>query len=191
MLTHVKIRDAVSGDAVEISRVITAAFSDGGRVAALWDDIVGRELDRASVVAVENDVIVGHVGVSHAWLDARRELVDVLVLSPLSVRPDRRGQGIGTALIGAAIRASEMLDAPVLFLEGSPDFYATRGFSRAMKLGFSAPSDRIPEPAFQVALLPAYADWMTGRLVYPDVWWQHDAAGLRDPELLEAERRLS
>jgi putative acetyltransferase len=39
---------------------------------------------------------------------------------------------------------------------------------------------RIPEPAFQVATLPGYDQaWMRGALVYPDVWWRHDAVGLR------------
>jgi putative acetyltransferase len=33
-------------------------------------------------------------------------------------------------------------------------------------------------------------DWMAGRLIYPDVWWRHDAAGLRDPELAEIEEQL-
>ena len=27
---------------------------------------------------------------------------------------------------------------------------------------------------------------MTGALVYRDVWWEHDAAGLRDPDLAGA-----
>ena len=31
---------------------------------------------------------------------------------------------------------------------------------------------------------------MTGRLVYRDVWWQHDSAGLRDPVLAELEERF-
>ena len=31
---------------------------------------------------------------------------------------------------------------------------------------------------------------MTGRLIYRDVWWAHDCAGLRDPLLGELERIL-
>ena len=31
---------------------------------------------------------------------------------------------------------------------------------------------------------------MTGALVYRDVWWEHDAAGLRDPDLAELEEIL-
>lgn len=47
-------------------------------------------------------------------------------------------------------------------------------------LGFRRPSLRIPEPAFQVILLPAYEEWMTGTLVYSRVFWDHDCVGLRD-----------
>lgn len=173
-----------------MSQVITGAFTDGGRVAAIWTDIVSRGLDRGSLIAVDDGRVVGHVGLSHAWLDARRRLVDVLVLSPLSVRADRQGEGIGTALIAAATQKAESLGAPALFLEGSPRFYGKRGFERASENGFAAPSRRIPEPAFQVALLSKYSAWMTGSVVYRDVWWEHDLAGLRDPKLLESERAL-
>ena len=32
--------------------------------------------------------------------------------------------------------------------------------------------------------------WMTGAVVYRDVWWEHDAAGLRDPYLARVEQLL-
>ena len=32
---------------------------------------------------------------------------------------------------------------------------------------------------------------MTGQLIYPDVWWEHGAAGLRDPRLAELEERFA
>ena len=36
----------------------------------------------------------------------------------------------------------------------------------------------------------ALEDWMTGRIVYPEVWWRHDSTGLRDPDLAEIEAAL-
>jgi putative acetyltransferase len=137
----------------------------------------------AELVAVDAGEVVGHVGVSHCWLDARRELVDVALLSPLSTRPDRQREGVGTTLVTAAIEAARDLGRPALFLEGSPMFYGSRGFTRASTYGVEPASRRTPEAPFQAVVLDGFADWMGGRLVYPDVWWRHDAAGLRDPDL--------
>ena len=190
-----QIRDALPVDAADVRRVVAAAFGEGrgdhgDEVAALWDDVVAAGHARASLVAVEDGEVVGHVGVSHSWVDARRELVDVLVLSPLSVVPRRQHSGIGTALVASAIESARALDAPALFLEGSPTYYGARGFVPGRAHGFLPASDRTPGPAFQVVLFDSHEDWMTGRLVYRDVWWQHDSAGLRDPDLAELEERF-
>jgi putative acetyltransferase len=190
-----EIRAAADGDAPAVRRVIEQAFGggpggEGEKVAVLWADVVAGGHVRASLVAVDGDEVVGHVGVSHAWLDARRALVDVAVLSPLSVLPDHQGRGAGTALVAAAIEAGRTLGVPALFLEGAPDYYGARGFRRGSGLGFRAPTPRTPDPAFQVVVYDAHEEWMTGPVVYRDVWWSHDAAGLRDPDLAEIERNL-
>lgn len=185
-----EIREQGADEAAAVGAVVTAAFADEGKVATLWADVVARDLARASLVAVDDGRVVGHVGLSHAWLDARQQLVDVLVLSPLSVQPERQSDGIGTALVRAAIETASALGSPALFLEGSPAYYGRRGFVAAADHGCEAPSRRTPAPAFQVALLPAHEPWMTGRVVYREVWWEHDSAGLRDPDLGEVERAL-
>ncbi len=134
--------------------------------------------------------VVGHVGISHCWIDARRELASACMLSPLSTSPGQQGNGIGTALVAAAIDVARGLDRPALFLEGSPAFYGSRGFEPAAAHGFEAPSLRVPAPAFQVVLLDEQPDWLTGRVVYPEVWWRHDSTGLRDPDLADVEAAL-
>jgi putative acetyltransferase len=70
---------------------------------------------------------------------------------------------------------------PLVFLEGSPDYYGRHGFSTAMDLGFRKPSLRIPDDGFQVRLLEGYEPWMTGTLVYSPTFWEHDMVGLRKP----------
>jgi putative acetyltransferase len=144
----------------------------------------------AERVAVVDGEVVGHVGVSHCWIDARRELVEACVLSPLSTAPAHQGAGIGTALVAAAVDAARRLGRPALFLEGSPAYYGRRGFEPASAYGFEAPSVRVPPPAFQVVPLVVLPEWMTGRVVYPEVWWRHDSTGLRDPDLAEVEAAL-
>lgn len=191
-MTEVEIRTEGNGEHGAVLDVIRAAFGDeGDQVARLWDDVTRARLVQASIVAHDGDRVVGHVGVSHAWLDARERLVDVSILSPLSTSPDLQQQGIGTRLIEAALAAADAQGSPALFLEGSPDFYGRRGFSRASAAGFDRPSLRIPDPAFQVMPLRAHEPWMTGRVVYRDVWWAHDSTGLRDPLLGELEAQFA
>jgi putative acetyltransferase len=192
-MEDLRIRPDQHADADAVRGVIMAAFGQEApahatQVADLWADVVVSGFVKASLVARLGERIVGHVGVSHAWLDARRGLVDVAMLSPLSVLPVLQRLGIGTALVGSAIEAARNVGAPALFLEGSPSYYGSRGFERAGRHGFEPASVRTPGAAFQVALLDAHEDWMTGRLVYRDVWWKRDSAGLRDPDLAELER---
>lgn len=133
-----------------------------------------------SFVAEVDGHVAGHVLLSGSLLDAPKQLVDVYVLSPLGVRPESQRRGIGTALVAHALKAAAGSPAPLVFLEGSPAYYGRRGFTGAVPLGFRAPSLRIPEPAFQVAVLPSYAPWMTGTLVYAAPFWETDCVGLRE-----------
>ncbi len=159
--------------------VLTAAFADDGRVADLADALLGRA-DRpdAAFVAEQDGDVVGHVQLSRAWVDAR-QLVDVLVLSPLGVAPPHQRHGIGAALCRAAVNAAIRIGAPALFLEGDPAYYSRLGWERASDHGVAAPSARIPDAAFQVIVLPTWDTWMTGALVYNDTFWSHDCVGLR------------
>jgi putative acetyltransferase len=159
--------------------LLTAAFG-GGSVADLASELRESDAHRAALVAELDGNPVGLVQLSRGWLDAPRRLVEVLVLSPLGVLPELHGRGIGTALVRAAIGTAERLGDPLLFLEGSPRYYPRHGFSPGAEHGFLRPSRRIPEAAFQVVLLPGWQDWMTGAVVYPDVFWRHDSVGLRD-----------
>jgi putative acetyltransferase len=125
--------------------------------------------------------LTGYVLLTRNLLDAPRRLVDVLVLSPLAVRPGHQGRGVGSRLMRHALAAAGARPEPLVFLEGSPDFYPRFGFAPGRDRGFRRPSLRIPEPAFMVRPLPGYEPWMTGTLVYADPFWRLDCVGLRDP----------
>ena len=164
----------------EIRDVVRAAFGPEEGVERIVDDL--RRSDAwvgLSFVAEYEGRLVGHVSFTRSLLDAPNRLVEVLVLSPLSVQPARQGRGIGSALVRYALRELEERSEPLVFLEGSPAYYARFGFVPGTDLGFRRPSRRIPRAAFQVVRLPGYEEWMTGTLVYHRVWWDHDAVGLR------------
>jgi putative acetyltransferase len=188
-----EIREVMPADELAAEAVVAAAFGEpsDGRVVRMMRALRAGGAARGSLVAVVDEELVGHVGLSRGWVDARRELVAVVVLSPLSVRPDRQRHGVGTALVAAALETAGHRGAPAVFLEGSPDYYGRRGFSSASALGFDRPSTRIPDPAFQVALLSSYQPWMVGRLIYPEAFWTTDTVGLRDPQLERVEAQVA
>ena len=187
-MSHV-IRSATAADRADIRRVVVTAFGDeGSQVSAMLDALEASGHVRASIVAEVDGRVAGHVMLSHSWLDARARLVDVIVLSPLSVAPPQQGGGLGTALLAAAVAEARRLGAPAVFLEGDPTFYSARGWEPGAAHGFTPPSARIPGPAFQVQVLEGWQSWMTGALVYVEAFWAQDCVGLRDPMLRQIEQ---
>jgi len=188
-----EIRPAAPDERSLVERVVAEAFEEepGGRVSRLLRALDATSAVRSSLVAVDRGRIVGHVQLNRSWVDARPALVDVLVLSPLSTVPDRQGEGIGTALIGAALDEARRCASPAVFLEGAWNYYGKRGFQAATPLGFQRPSHRIPESAFQVALLEGYEPWMVGPLIYCEAFWSTDTVGLRDPRLAQVEEQAA
>jgi putative acetyltransferase len=179
------IRPETPDEQGEVRKVHALAFGDSGRVPGLVDALRAARapLPPLSFVATLGDRVVGHVLLSACRLDALPRLVNVFSLSPLGVLPEHQGHGIGTKLIEHALAAADQQDVPLVFLEGSPQYYSKRGFRAAEELGFRAPTLRYPPGAFQVARLSAYRDWMTGTFVYSEPFWAWDAVGLREPRL--------
>lgn len=176
------VRPATDTDRPAVLRVVEDAFGpeEGPTVASLVTALEDAGHVRASLVAEVDGDVAGHVMLSRSWVDAERALVEVVVLSPLSVAPAHHGQGIGTALLAAAVTEAERLGSPVVFLEGDPAYYAPRGWRPAGELGFTKPSTRIPDAAFQAIVLAGREEWMTGALVYCDPFWALDCVGLRN-----------
>ena len=175
------IRTMQSHEFTAVRELSVAAFDGDSRIGPLLDALRASWSweDALSFVAVSEGSIVGQVLYSHAFLDAPARLVDVLVLSPIGVRPDLQDQGIGSRLITGSLAALRSRREPLVFLEGHPGFYPRFGFRPGASLGFTAPSVRIPPAAFMVYPLPGYEPWMTGALVYPDAFWRTDTVGLR------------
>ena len=186
---HPTVREQRPDDASAVRSVIGRAFSDDPDVAPLDADLA-RLAGTSAYVAVDRERVVGHVRLTWCWIDAEERLVDVLVLSPLSVDPDHQRRGIGAALVARAVRRAEELGVPAVFLEGDPGYYGRLGFGPASDVGIAPASARVPTAAFQAVAFPTFEDWMSGRIVYPDVFWRHDAVGLRGATLAEVRAAL-
>lgn len=182
MTIEYSIRAEIPGEADAIFNLHNDAFEGDAKIASLVPRL--RKLDApfatTSLVAQSpSGDVLGHVMLSHSWLDAPDRLIDILVLSPLGVVNVAQKNGIGTALIERAVEEASITSSPILFLEGNPAFYGPRGFEKAKDYGIRSPSLRIPEPALQMVRLPSYKKAMTGTLVYRELWWELDSVGLR------------
>ena len=177
----VRFRPERDGEQAVVRGIVEDAFGEP-RVGALVDALRASPdwIDGLSFVAESRDGLIGHVLFTRGLLDAPARLVDVLVLSPVSVLTAQQGRGIGSGLVRHGLEQLAHRPEPLVFLEGSPAYYHRFGFEPGGGLGFRRPSLRIPEPAFQVLRLPTYEPWMTGTLVYSRVFWDLDCVGLRD-----------
>lgn len=63
-------------------------------------------LPQLSLVAVADNVVIGHVACTRGFVDT----TPALGLGPISVRPDHQGQGVGHALMHAVLGAADAAD---------------------------------------------------------------------------------
>jgi len=153
-------------DEAAVSRVIEAAF--GSREVATFAEQIRASpgyVPELAFVAEEAGKIVGHTMLSRVEVEGQN--VDVLILTPMSVWPDRQRQGIGAALVRAALAAAEARGEPLVLCEGIPDYYPRFGFRSATELGLLRPDEHIPDAAWMAAPLREYDSALRGRVVYP------------------------
>jgi putative acetyltransferase len=163
------VRSEQPADHAAIHTVVRAAFRDDATA-----ELVARirrsnnYVPSLALVAADDGVIVGHIMLSHVPLDDGTRVHRVVTLSPVSVRPDRQGQGIGGALIECAIGRAEEQREPLVVLEGSPAYYPRFGFRPAAGFGIvlHLPSWAPPEAAM-VYPLSRYRPEIRGTVRYP------------------------
>lgn len=184
MTEAVDYRAERRGEEADVRAVVADAFPHDPAVPELVDALRASRhwIDGLSFVAEVDGRLVGHILFSRGLLDAPRRLVQVLVLSPVSVVTAHQRRGIGSGLIRHGLDTVRARPEPLVFLEGDPAYYARFGFEAAGPHGFRRPSLRIPEAAFQVIRQPSHEAWMTGTLVYPQAFWDLDCVGLRDAD---------
>lgn len=179
---HVDIEPERPGDHDAIREVVRTAFGHHRTVPQLVELIRAspQYVPELALVARQDDAVLGHVMVSQAELvdDERGVTHVVLTLSPLAVAPAVHGNGIGSALVRAALAAAQARAEPLVTLEGSPRYYPRFGFRDSRDLGVTIPlPDWAPPEAGMAITLPAWQPSVRGRLVYPPAFGVLDDDG--------------
>jgi len=141
------LRNEQPADIDSIARLTEAAFRNEEHSSHTEQFIVDalRKAGQLSVslVAEENGAIIGHVAVSPVTISSGA--TDWYGLGPISVWPDRHGQGIGSSLMRAALAELQRLGAEGCVLLGDPGYYARFGFK--VHPGLELPG--VPQEYFQ------------------------------------------
>jgi putative acetyltransferase len=142
-VTALRVRAEEPADIPAIGAVNDAAFGGPieGRIVA---DIRGtdRWIDGGSLVAETADgTIVGHLLLSEGDLIAQHGglVRRIWMVGPVAVVPDRQRQGVGSALMHAAIAFATAAGQPLLVLLGHASYYPRFGFEPARAIGIEAP----------------------------------------------------
>ena len=145
-----------------------AAAADGAAIATLLDCAFGPGRTRktayrlragaapvpaASLVARDGARLLGSVQCWPVALDDGRRSTALTLLGPLAVDPAAQGQGIGSALMDAALAAVDAGGLPPVVLIGDAPYYARWGFTAAATGGW-----RLPGPFDPARLLLRQSD---------------------------------
>ena len=122
------LRSERPGDEPAIFALTQAAFADmpfsNGMEGPIVDGLRADGDLALSLVAEDMGGIVGHIAFSPVTVSGERE--GLYGLGPVCADPERRGQGIGSALVREGL--ARLPDARAVFLVGDPAYYARFGF---------------------------------------------------------------
>ncbi len=171
----IRIRPEAPGDEPAIRAVTDAAFApstEEGRIVDALRSDPGAWLPELSLVAIDegSGALAGHVVTSRGTLHgADGTTRPILGLGPISVVPERQGQGIGGALMRASIARASADGWPVIVLLGHADYYPRFGFEPARALGIE-PQQPWSDDHWLALRLPAWTPDLRGTMRYPSAF---------------------
>jgi putative acetyltransferase len=118
-----------------------------------------------SLVAEENEAIVGHILFSPVTLSGHAEL-KIMGLGPMAVVPAHQHNGIGSALVRAGVERCKELGYGAAVVLGHRGYYPRFGFTPSIDYGIRSEYD-VPQDVFMVMeLQPGYLRGATGIIQY-------------------------
>ena len=137
-----QIREATIGDAENIKNVHLQAFDDseaqmvsGFAVNLLKENYPVKII---SLVAIENNEIVGHIAFSPVFIESTNEHF-AYILAPLAVSPKFQKNKTGSSLVKYGLDTISSLGSFIVFVYGDPQYYFRFGFKTDLAKNFIPP----------------------------------------------------
>jgi putative acetyltransferase len=115
--------------------------------ADLVDALRARSKATLSLVAVEDDRIVGHILFSPVTIDSAARTFSAVGLAPMAVLPERQRRGIGSQLVSAGLLECRNAGYDCVVVLGHPTYYPRFGFVPASRYGLRSEYE-VPDEAF-------------------------------------------
>lgn len=161
------IRQESNKDYNEVYNVVKEAFKEAEHRDGTEQDLVVAlrngegYIPQLSLVAEIDGKIAGHI----MFTEGRVGKDTVLVLAPLSVRPEFQKQGVGTALVKEGHRVAKELGYEYSLVLGSEVYYPSFGYEPAVKFGVELP-EGMPSENFMAIKLQNNEKFISGAVAY-------------------------
>ena len=146
------IRQEKPGDINDIHALNELAFGQP-QEANIIDKVRVNCDNLLSLVAIENEKVVGHVLFSPVEIEGQQGIMRGMGLAPMAVLPKIQRKGIGTQLVRSGIENLRKMQCPFIIVLGHPEYYPRFGFERASLYGIKCRWEGIPDDAFMILWL--------------------------------------
>ena len=142
------IRLETPEDRVSIRHVNQEAFGQNEE-AEIVEKLRDRGVLSLSHVAVQDDVVIGHIAFSPVEITTEDSSFEALALAPMAVLPPHQNKGIGSQLVLAGLNECRRLGHEIIVVLGHPNYYPRFGFVLAKPKGIECEFE-VPDEAWMI-----------------------------------------
>ncbi len=148
----IKIREERVEDYKAVREINDNAFGqpEEGRIVDKIREACGKII---SLVAVEDEKVVGHIFFSPAVINYNGKAIKGMGLAPMAVHPDYQNNGIGSLLVNEGIKRVKETSSTFIIVLGHEKYYPRFGFETASKFGIKPQWKGVPDEAFMIMIL--------------------------------------
>ena len=168
------IRTENKSDYSKVFKVNYEAFRNREDEPKLVEKIRDSEqfISELSIVAEENNEILGHILLSKAEVIEEDVNHEVIVLAPIAVKPELQNMGIGSKLIQEGLERCKNLGYGLVLLIGHPTYYPKFGFKPARQYGLELKQFNVTDEVFMVCeVIEGELGKIKGELKYPETFF--------------------